>query len=87
MTLATTNRPPTGHQPATTPRAPSLQCSPPPPYHLPTTTPRLLSSLGQFLAYADWGDDSPGQHAAAAGMGAVAEDINATMAFALGDNF
>ena len=35
----------------------------------------------------DWGDDSSGQRAAAAGMGAVAAEINASMFFALGDNF
>ena len=40
-----------------------------------------------FLAVGDWGDDSAGQHAAAAGMGLVAKQINATQVFALGDNF
>eukprot|EP00937_MAST-01D_sp_MAST-1D-sp2_P001000 g1000.t1 len=34
----------------------------------------------------DWGDDGPGQRACAAGMGAVADEINATQVFALGDN-
>lgn len=40
-----------------------------------------------FLAVGDWGDDSAGQHAAAAGMGMVAEEISATQVIALGDNF
>ena len=31
-----------------------------------------------FLAIGDWGNDSPGQYAAAAGMGTVAAEINAT---------
>jgi hypothetical protein len=40
-----------------------------------------------FLALADWGADHAGQYAAAAGMGAVAEEIGATQVFVLGDNF
>ena len=40
-----------------------------------------------FLAIGDWGNDSPGQKAAAKGMGVVAADINATKVFCLGDNF
>ena len=31
-----------------------------------------------FLAIGDWGNDSPGQRATAAGMGVVASEINAT---------
>ena len=34
-----------------------------------------------FLAIGDWGNDSPGQHAAAAGMGEVAAQINATQVY------
>ena len=40
-----------------------------------------------YLALGDWGDDSAGQRAAAAGMGVVAAEIDATQVFALGDNF
>lgn len=35
----------------------------------------------------DWGNDSPGQYATAAGMGVVAEEIKAHHVFCLGDNF
>ena len=45
------------------------------------------SATYNFLAIGDWGDDSVGQAAAAAGMGAVAAEINAHQVFALGDNF
>ena len=35
----------------------------------------------------DWGNDSPGQYASAAGMNTVAKEIGAKQVFALGDNF
>ncbi len=55
----------------------------------PLEDPRLPhpSSTYNFLALADWGDDGLGQSAAAAGLGRVAETINATSVFVLGDNF
>lgn len=40
-----------------------------------------------YVALADWGNDSPGQYAAAAGLAAVAKEIDAQQVFALGDNF
>ncbi len=40
-----------------------------------------------FLAHADWGDDSVNQHACGEGMGVVAEEINATQVISLGDLF
>jgi hypothetical protein len=45
------------------------------------------STTYNFLAIADWGNDDVGQHAAAAGLGVVAAQINATQVFVLGDNF
>eukprot|EP01047_Picozoa_sp_COSAG01_P038264 COSAG01_NODE_3096_length_6591_cov_5.863986_1_plen_243_part_00 len=45
------------------------------------------STTFNFLAHADWGDDSAGQHACAAGMGDVAAEINATQVISLGDLF
>jgi len=45
------------------------------------------STTYNYLATADWGDDSAGQHACADGMGAVAAEINARHVFMLGDNF
>jgi hypothetical protein len=45
------------------------------------------SSTYNFLTLADWGNDSPGQVAAAAGLGDVAAQIDANMVFLLGDNF
>eukprot|EP01045_Picozoa_sp_COSAG04_P002798 COSAG04_NODE_107_length_25959_cov_6.617865_3_plen_369_part_00 len=45
------------------------------------------SKTYNYLAIGDWGNDSPGQYAAAAGMGTVAAEIKATQVFALGDNF
>ena len=44
------------------------------------------SKTYNYLAIGDWGNDSPGQYAAAAGMGTVAAEIKATQVFALGDN-
>ena len=38
-----------------------------------------------YVALADWGNDSPGQYAAAAGLANVAQEINAHQVFALGD--
>jgi len=40
-----------------------------------------------YVALADWGNDGPGQYAAAAGLAAVAKEIDAQQVFALGDNF
>ena len=45
------------------------------------------SKTYNFLAIGDWGDDSADQHANAAGMGVVAEEIDAALVIALGDNF
>ena len=45
------------------------------------------SATYNFLAIGDWGDDNAGQLAAAAGMGFIADQINATQVFVLGDNF
>ena len=45
------------------------------------------SQTFNYLTTADWGDDSAGQHACAAGMGAVAAEIDAKHVFMLGDNF
>ena len=40
-----------------------------------------------FLAIGDWGNDDVTQLAAAAGMGVVANEIDAAQVIALGDNF
>lgn len=45
------------------------------------------STTYNFVALADWGEDNEGQYATAAGLGEVAENINATQVFVLGDNF
>lgn len=45
------------------------------------------STTYNFLAHGDWGDDSEGQKACAAGMGAVAAEIGATQVISLGDLF
>ena len=45
------------------------------------------SKTYNFLAIGDWGDDSADQKANAAGMGAVAAEIDAALVVALGDNF
>jgi hypothetical protein len=45
------------------------------------------SKTYNFLAIGDWGDDSVDQHANAAGMGVVADEIDAALVIALGDNF
>lgn len=42
----------------------------------------LSADTWNFLAIGDWGNDSPGQHAAAVGMGTVAAEINATQVYA-----
>ena len=44
-------------------------------------------STYNFLGIGDWGNDSPGQYASAAGMNTVAKEIAAKQVFALGDNF
>jgi len=45
------------------------------------------STTYNYLTTADWGDDTLGQYACAAGMGAVATEIDAQQVFMLGDNF
>jgi hypothetical protein len=44
-------------------------------------------STYNFLGIGDWGNDSPGQMATAAGMGVVGEQLDAKFVVALGDNF
>jgi len=65
--------------------SPPVVPPPPPPAPDPSTT-------FNFLAIADWGSSTatridPFQKRIADGMGAVAEEINATQVFCLGDNF
>jgi len=59
-------------------------------YHAFSTTASWdndASTTFNWITTADWGDDSAGQHACAAGMGKVAAEINAQQVFMLGDNF
>ena len=71
----------------------STHLFPPPPVVPPPAPPAPdPSTTFNFLAIADWGSSTatrmdPSQKKIADGMAAVAEEINATQVFCLGDNF